>query len=551
MKNSNDSLLIEIGELLVRVMDNALSKEEFDRLQTLLKDNPSARGCYYDILATFAGMDEIEVPSMYKGTLDMAAWKAMADIERTAPAVIIEKNKRKPEAVLQVEKTETIVRKVNKVSLMVAVTSLAALLLMILFVNFLPFFEREEVATVTDSVNAQWAKSDISAGTDARLAVRQGVLTLEKGAVKLRFDTNAKVVIEAPAKFEITTGDQIRLLSGRAYATIPPEAVGFSIKTFNSIIVDLGTEFGVQVDQGGNTELHVLKGKTTLISGSRDRISAMLTEGVAKKISGPEAQLSDLQCDGGRFVREISSQNHILWRGESIQLADMAGGGNGFGTGTSNVGIDPLTGLTSDIKELDRNASNDYVALPKNKNPFVDGIFVPNGKSKQIVSSQGHRFEECPVTCGNFFTEIGNTPQIVLLNPSAAGKNGSNTAPFSLLMHANLGITFDLDAIRSQLSGRKIKQFKSTLCISQTAPGQPNADFWILVDGKVRYSKKNVTQKDFFEQVTIDLQKNDQYLTLVTTDGQDPEIRVFPDGFIARSIYSDWCVFSEPKLVLE
>jgi cell division protein FtsL len=544
MNKSDDTLLNEIGELLIRAMDNALSKEEFDRLGILLKSNPSAREYYYDILATFAGVDEIAVPSL-DGPMDLVAWKAMADIERTAPTVILEKTKT-PENV-ELEHVDKIVRKVNKVSLTVAITSLAALFLMIIFVNYVQFFSQEEVATLTDSVNAQWKDSSLTTARDTRLAARQGMMILERGLVKLQFDSNAKVIIEGPAKFEITTGDQIQLYLGRIYATVPPEAVGFTVKTFNSKIVDLGTEFGVQVDAVGNTELHVLKGKTSLISGNLNKISTMLTGGAARKIAGVEAALSDIQCDRDRFARYINSNSHLIWRGESIQLADIVGNGSGLGTGTPNIGINPITGQIGKVEIQDRTASNAYQTLTQN--PFIDGVFVPNGKTPQLVSSQGHVFEECPPTCGNFYMEISNTP---LNSWAVPQQNKSNMTmnPF-LLLHANTGITFDLNAIRSQLSNLKISRFQSQLHISDMAPNRPNCDFWILVDGKVLYSKRNVTQLDFLDYVVIELNSNDHFLTLAVTDGQDPENRIMPDGSIMKSINSDWCVFADPVLILE
>lgn len=545
MKHSDDSLLLEIGELLVRAMDNALSKEEFERLATLLKENPAAREYYYDTLVTFAGVDEIGIPALGDSGIDMVAWKAMADIERTAPAVVIEKNKQKSEAVLHAEQAVKIARKVNKASIIVAITSLAALILMIVFVNYGSSFTREDVATLTDSFNAVWSESNLSSLPDTRFAARQGILTLEQGLVKFQFDTNAKVIVEAPAKFEFLTAEQIQLYSGRIYASVPPEAVGFTIKTSNSKIVDLGTEFGVQADYNGNTELHVLKGKTSLICGSQNKTSTMLTEGAAKRITGTEARLSDIQCDQDRFVREINSEKDMIWRGQPIQLADIAGNGDGFGTGSAKIGINPVTGQTGPVTPLDRNASNAYKILVNN--PFIDGVFVPNGKTPQVISSQGHVFEECPATCGNFYLEIANS----LINPWTSKTEFDTIDHSFLLLHANAGITYDLAVIRSQVPDLKISRFDSQLRISQTAPDVPNCDFWILVDGKVRYSKRNVTQRDFADTVSVKLSDGDRFLTLVATDGQDPENRILSDGSIMKSINSDWCVFDKPVLVLE
>jgi hypothetical protein len=550
MTDSNDTLLFEISDWIIKAMDNSLSREEFDRFQHLLKTNPLAREYYYDILATYAGVDEIKAVFIEDPALDLAMWQTLADIERTAPAIAIEKADQTLECKAKSIDIEKKARKAYKRSLFVAITSLAALFFAIAIANYnyTPAVY-EEVSTLIDSLNAEWAEPDMVTYKHMRLAVDQHPWTLNKGVVKLRFDSNAQVVIEAPSRFEITSADQIRLHYGRVYAIVPPEAVGFSVKTSNSKIVDLGTEFGVQTQKDGTTELHVVKGRTTLISGIRGKISTLLTEGIAKKISGEEATLSDIQCDQSRFARDINSTSHIVWRGQSIQLADIVGKGNGLGSGKSDTGINPSTGTMESITGSDRTASNAYKAI--SGNPYIDGVFVPNGKTKQIVSSQGHVFEECPATCGNFYLEIANTPQLAALSPWTAQQDDNLDGNSFLLLHANLGITFDLNAIRSGLPGSKIRRFQSQLSISEVAPNTPNCDFWVLVDGKVRYSKRNVTQKDFEDLVSIELGDNDRFLTLATTDGGDPESRTRQDGLIFKSINSDWCVFADPVLILE
>jgi len=74
-----------------------------------------------------------------------------------------------------------------------------------------------------------------------------------------------------------------------------------------------------------------------------------------------------------------------------------------------------------------------------------------------------------------------------------------------------------------------------------------NGDFWVLIDGQVRESHRNVTQKNVLNNVSIRLNPSDHFLTLVTTDGGD----VDRQGAYQRSYTCDWCVFVEPALVLE
>ena len=107
-------------------------------------------------------------------------------------------------------------------------------------------------------------------------------------------------------------------------------------------------------------------------------------------------------------------------------------------------------------------------------NPFIDGVFVPNGRTEQIISSMDHVFQECPITQGEVWTDIINMPissgkewkpegisnrgQLV----QRASPDTAASRP-SILMHANLGITFDLRAIRSMLPDVKITRFRFSI----------------------------------------------------------------------------------------
>jgi hypothetical protein len=117
-----------------------------------------------------------------------------------------------------------------------------------------------------------------------------------------------------------------------------------------------------------------------------------------------------------------------------------------------------------------------------------------------------------------------------------------------IVMHANLGITFDLNAIQAMCPDIKMTRFVSKFGIADFKENTGcNADFWVLIDGQVRECRRNVTQKGVLSNFTVELHPSDRFLTLVTTDGGDI------DRMMAyqRSYTCDWCVFVEPALILE
>jgi hypothetical protein len=228
------------------------------------------------------------------------------------------------------------------------------------------------------------------------------------------------------------------------------------------------------------------------------------------------------------------------------------GGGNGWGTGRTEVGINPITGERGGFQAEDRNGSGRFVLLSSDR--YIDGVFVPEGSSPQVVSSRGHVFSECPPTNNIFFAEIisGSASQIGLwLNGRAttqlAGRTYGTAEYPALFMHANLGIPFDLNAIREDLPKGTLARFTADAGLSSDISRPGNAEVWVLVDGQVRF-RAAVNDPQQAVSLDVSLQKTDRFLTLMATDGGDEDQPGVASG---RATDSDWCVFAMPSLELE
>jgi hypothetical protein len=89
-------------------------------------------------------------------------------------------------------------------------------------------------------------------------------IATDAGLASLRFDCGAEVVLKGPAEFVVVSPMRARLLRGTLTAQVQETAHGFRIDTPNSRVIDLGTEFGLSVDDGGDTEMVVFSGKVAL-----------------------------------------------------------------------------------------------------------------------------------------------------------------------------------------------------------------------------------------------------------------------------------------------
>lgn len=112
-------------------------------------------------------------------------------------------------------------------------------------------------AVIRHSVEDEWlGNQKLNTGD----LVSDQTIELMKGLVQIDFFCGASVVLEGPAKLEITSAWGAICHEGNLRAIVPPAARGFRIHTAQGEIEDLGTEFSVSV-KDNQSRVHVLDGK--------------------------------------------------------------------------------------------------------------------------------------------------------------------------------------------------------------------------------------------------------------------------------------------------
>ncbi|UUO09000.1 LamG domain-containing protein [Blastopirellula sp. J2-11] len=113
-------------------------------------------------------------------------------------------------------------------------------------------------------------------------------LVWDKGVLQLEFYSGATVVAEGPASLEIVDPSHIICHFGKLRANIPEPAQGFTILSSTMEVVDLGTEFGMEISSDGSINVQVFEGKIELYESNSNRNLATrqeLSEGKALAIS--------------------------------------------------------------------------------------------------------------------------------------------------------------------------------------------------------------------------------------------------------------------------
>jgi hypothetical protein len=328
-------------------------------------------------------------------------------------------------------------------------------------------------------------------------------LALRSGLLEITYDTGAKVILQGPVTYEVESPAGGYLSVGRLTATLEkkPEVRGqrsesanqqseignrkspdlcpltsdlFAIRTPTALVTDLGTEFGVEVDRKGETTSHVFRGtiKVELLGGDAKRGNrvAILRENESIRTEKDEeagdshASLHRVGIDPGVFTRRIDRA------AKALDLLDVVAGGDGFGR-DRECGIDPGSGMQSTLF-LAEEHSGDRQIRPICLQKLIDGVFIPDGGPKPtVLDSAGHAFDGFPQTCGKSYGLIwSRAPGIYAGQRTNAGRHWVYKVDDSLLMpngrgllcmHANAGITFNLDAIRKTNVDRRPVRFRT------------------------------------------------------------------------------------------
>ncbi|MEZ6040056.1 MAG: LamG-like jellyroll fold domain-containing protein [Planctomycetaceae bacterium] len=111
-------------------------------------------------------------------------------------------------------------------------------------------------AILSGQADAVWGDVALSPGG----IVPPGEIRLERGLAQFELFSGVTLVVEGEAQFSILSPMEVSVASGKVRARVPEPAQGFRLLTTAGEVVDLGTEFAVNVS-ADQSEVHVLEGE--------------------------------------------------------------------------------------------------------------------------------------------------------------------------------------------------------------------------------------------------------------------------------------------------
>jgi len=234
----------QLSELLSKIVDCRATDEDTNILESLLKDDDMAKEYYLSYIDTHCQLELAEnsgniIPIskasdvVKKRNLRFIVPLAVACVALISFIVISDLSK--PESL---DLTADATYKIDKV-----------------------------YAVVANAENAKWNLKGVAPESGTHLGL--GVIKLSKGKLRLDFNNGEEITIAAPATFEIKDTNLMIMHSGQLAAHIPKTGIGFTVITPNGAVVDLGTDFAINVNESGENQVKVIKG--AVIASSTDK----------------------------------------------------------------------------------------------------------------------------------------------------------------------------------------------------------------------------------------------------------------------------------------
>ncbi|MBN1393929.1 MAG: NPCBM/NEW2 domain-containing protein [Pirellulales bacterium] len=457
------------------------------------------------------------------------------------------------------------------------------------------------VGRITGMKDCRWADPDTRTIVGASVPLDRKY-ALASGLIEITHKTGAKVILEGPCAYTVESSAGGFLARGKLTARIGERGEGrggrtervskspnpqsqtpnpFVVRTPTAIITDLGTEFGVEVAENGDTTSHVFKGSVQvkiLPSPAGSEGKKLLPSPASGRGAGGEGGVVQLAAGESVMLSRVRAGTHqnstptetlrfthpttppefvrrIYEPPKMLDLLDIVAGGNGLGNRREH-GINPGTGAVDfEISRNTRGGSRiedrPYASVVWSY--YIDGVFVPSGGAGPVrLDSAGHTFNGFPATSGTCFGSIwsrasrapdkNDRDANVWFNALGRGGQYMPNDRGLLCMHANTGITFDLSLIWKTGRAAERGRFKAVAGVADARHVFPeadgSADLWIFVDGALKWKRVQLRPADGPAEIDVELDPANRFLTLAVTDG-------------GRKRCWPWAVFGDPVLEME
>ena len=230
-----------LKNLISAMLDDKLSQEQAKELDHILQNSSEARDTYRRLVDIHFTLNEIsenkqtvefpDLPTPENFPEEFRSTRKQLIIFQTIAALLA------IAFIISSVNTKEVIREVEVVKETIPKTVLASV---------------EKV-----SADATWESNAKKMGD--KLYSEELILT--KGQVTIKYNHGAEIKLEGPAHYQLKSLELAQLYYGQIAAKVPEAAQGFTVEAPKAAIVDLGTEFALNVTKDGKSQVHVYEGE--------------------------------------------------------------------------------------------------------------------------------------------------------------------------------------------------------------------------------------------------------------------------------------------------
>lgn len=290
------------------------------------------------------------------------------------------------------------------------------------------FTSTHNAPRITGMVGVEWESGQEPDLLDSGSASKR--LAFRSGLAELTYGNGVRVTLQGPADFSITGPNAASLAHGRLVAEVPKGAEGFTVDYEGGSVVDLGTEFGLDVAYNGKAEVGVFDGEVELHRPNETTLSLLANQALLLSPSNESTKAVSIPLDRNKFVRRIPTRNfrwevdstepvevefdvsHLVWRDSEYRAIFKWMQGDD-GVSISNVALflngEPVssstsTGATGGLARVRDNLFN----LPVTKDLYQRGQWTLKATFQPLPLAPDRDLKLMPISCiGTLLFEEG------------------------------------------------------------------------------------------------------------------------------------------------
>jgi len=156
------------------------------------------------------------------------------------------------------------------------------------------------VASLQRTDGVQWTNENDAHQLGKALTTGQSI-KIDAGLLEVNLNGRGSLVIEGPAHLDFTSSMEAVLHRGSLVMSATELGHGYTVKTPNGKIVDLGTEFAVSVDENNTVETHVITGSVEAVSANGKSVTLKRNDA----LRFDDADGKSILADVGKFYTSL------------------------------------------------------------------------------------------------------------------------------------------------------------------------------------------------------------------------------------------------------